>query len=471
MNAPINPYDERRIRYGGLVLVACEEAGPEYGASDDDAATAMAPETISDWTVVHAHMTRLGRARAAHERELCRWLLAAERLAVHARAGYASLAEYAERTLGLKDRQTEERLRVGHALTELPLLDRALAAGELCWSAARELTRMVTRETEAEWLAWATGRRSREIERAVAARLKGDRPGDEEDPSLLRHTLRFEVRAETMALFRDLQARVRADLGALGAGDAGRALDDDTLLYEMARRALSGPGDEGRASYQVALTTCASCGRSSVDAGGQSYPVDDDVADMMACDMQHLGNVDRVKERRDERPDEWPEEHTSNASPHMGAGNASPAPRATQTLAPAIRRLVMRRDRRRCVVAGCKNHVYLDVHHIDPKAEGGGHDPERILALCGAHHRAVHRGALRIDGSASAGFSFHHADGTPYGQPISAPAVDVANQVFSALRHMGFKETEARARIDRVRRAAGPLLALEDFLRAALHAL
>jgi hypothetical protein len=53
------------------------------------------------------------------------------RLSVHARAGYASLREYAERVLGLKPRQTEERLRVGRALAELPLLDAALASGEV----------------------------------------------------------------------------------------------------------------------------------------------------------------------------------------------------------------------------------------------------------------------------------------------------------------------------------------------------
>jgi hypothetical protein len=89
------------------------------------------PEIAAQWSSVHAALVELGRQRAAHEREVCRWLLAAERLSVHARAGYASLREYAERVLGLKPRQTEERLRVGRALAELPLLDAALASGEV----------------------------------------------------------------------------------------------------------------------------------------------------------------------------------------------------------------------------------------------------------------------------------------------------------------------------------------------------
>src|SRR5262245_43174431 len=82
-----------------------------------------APETTTHWRSVHDRLVTLGRDRAVHERELCRWLLAAERLAVHSRAGYANLREYAERTIGLSTRQTEERLRVGRSLAKLPRLD------------------------------------------------------------------------------------------------------------------------------------------------------------------------------------------------------------------------------------------------------------------------------------------------------------------------------------------------------------
>ena len=47
------------------------------------------PETGSE---VGSRLVSLGKDRAAHEREVCRWLLAAQRLGVHARVGYASLA-------------------------------------------------------------------------------------------------------------------------------------------------------------------------------------------------------------------------------------------------------------------------------------------------------------------------------------------------------------------------------------------
>ena len=224
MNAPLHFDSYAKLIGRAPSLVAREETAPGYRASRD-----ASPEAIGDWRRVHARVVELGAERAGHERELCRWLLAAERLGVHARCGYASLREYAERIVGLNGRQTEERLRVGRALAALPLLDEALARGELCWSAVRELSRVATAETEEAWHVWAKGRRSREIERAVASRRPGDVPDDRGDPTLVRHRLRFEVRAETMALFRDAQAAVRAQLGG--------EVDDDTLLYEMARRA------------------------------------------------------------------------------------------------------------------------------------------------------------------------------------------------------------------------------------------
>jgi hypothetical protein len=45
--------------------------------------------------------------------------------------GMATLFEYAERFLGLRPRQTEERLRVASVLEDLPLLDAALWEGHL----------------------------------------------------------------------------------------------------------------------------------------------------------------------------------------------------------------------------------------------------------------------------------------------------------------------------------------------------
>jgi hypothetical protein len=407
-------YDLSRHRQ--RTLRVCEEISAGYAPSED-------------WKEVDARITELGRRRAAHEHEVCLALCDAERLEVPKRVGFASLREYAERRLGLNGRQTEERLRVGHALSRLPALDEALSTGQLYWSVVRELSRIAVPETEGQWREWARGKGSRQVEKAVASRQPGDRPSDKPDPALIKHCLRFEVRAETMALFRELQAAIREELG----GD----VDDDLLLYEIARRALGGTDDGGRAPYQVAVTRCDTCELVAIAAGGESHPVDAVVEDMIACDAQLL--------------------------PHVGADNK----RATQSVPPARRRAVLRRDNA-CAVPGCRNHRHLHVHHVQPRSEGGNHDPLLLVPLCHRHHTACHAGALVISGNAERGFTFRHADGAEYGQPLNPAAVDLATQTFDALRALGFKMTQARQLIDAVQHAGAPDT-LEAFLHAALR--
>ena len=464
MNAPIliTRYQQRARAPLALALLAREEVSSYETSSQSSQSPAalpvkLEPESVTDWVRVHERIRSLGHERAGHEREVCRWLLSAERLGVHARAGYASLREYAERTLGLSGRQTEERLRVGRALAQLPETDGALASGAMPWAVVRELTRLATQETERAWLEWANGRRAREVEKAVASRRTGDVPQASANPALVKHRLRFAPlsklsRAETMALFRDLQAQVRVDLG----GEA----DDDMVLFEIARRALGGPEDEGRASYQVAVSRCDACGRTSIDAAGQSEAVDPAVAEMLECDSQLVGHVDgSVIPGSEQAP-----------SPHVGATSPIAAkPRATQTIPPAIRRQAMRRDKKRCVVPGCANHRFLDAHHLDPRCEGGGHDPERLATLCGPHHRAVHLGRLWIDGKGSGGFVVRHGGGGAYGAPLSALAVDAVAEVQKGLEGLGFKPTRARALIEAAVRAGAPTNA-ESLLLSTLRA-
>jgi hypothetical protein len=429
MNAPL-AVSVYRTHFNACLVVR-EETTSSYGSG-----IAADPEAAADWAEVHARLVGLARARAVHERDLCRWLLAAERLGAHTRAGYASLREYADRLLGLTPRQTEERLRVGRALRSLPEVDRAFAAGDLSWSGVRELTRIATPDTEQDWLAWSRNRRIGQIEAAVATRRPGDTPRDRPDTTLRKHVLRFEVSAETLALFRELQSTVRADLGT--------QVDDDALLHEIARRALGGPTDGGRASYQLAVTRCPGCEQTSIDAAGDSHVISDAAAEMIACDAQHL----------------------PQPSPQLGA---TPRPRATQSIPPAIRREVLRRHSSRCAVPGCKNHRYLDIHHCDLRSEGGTHDPERLIALCGTHHLALHRCTLCIDGTFTSGFTFRHADGTSYGGALSPAAIDTARQVVGLLVTLGYKQSEARARVDAVQRAGATPSSVDTFLRAALH--
>ena len=189
--------------------------------------------TRPDWERTHGELSRLARSRSGLDYEEGGWLLAAWRGSVHARLGYGSFREYIERLFGYGARVVQEKLRVAEAIEELLVSAEALKNGQVCWSVLRELTRVATPETEAEWLEVAAGRTVREVEQLVSGRGPGSRPGDARDASKCRHVLRFEVSAEVLASVRE----------ALGK--------DSSRCRRVARRrrgtAHDGPGGARRA--------------------------------------------------------------------------------------------------------------------------------------------------------------------------------------------------------------------------------
>ena len=223
----------------------------------------------------------------------------------------------------------------------------------------------------------------------------------------------------------------------------------------MARAALSastGDGDAdslGRANYQVVVFECDRCKRAFQPAGADRVEIDAATLETARCDAQQI-------------------ELTHGAAAHDAS--AAP-PRATQSVPPAIRRQVLLRDQKMCQVPGCRNTLALDVHHIQPRAEGGTHHAHNQIGLCTVHHRAVHRGELHVSGRAPDALVFQHADGTPYGGLVSAPRVDVCKKVFDGLCRLGFKTTEARRALDECTRDGNVPLDAKTLLRKALERL
>jgi hypothetical protein len=349
------------------------------------------------WIAAHEALSRLAKNRAALAWEEGRCLIAAQRAGVHRHLGFGSFVEYADSSFGYEPRSVQEKLRVAEALERLPELSQALKDGVFSWSAVRELTRVAVPQTEREWLKEARGLRMRDIERRVRCRKPGDRPTDPADPTRQRHSLSFDVSAETFALFREAVAKLRRDTPG--------PLDEETALMLMARQVLEGPSDAGRSSYQIALHICERCRRGFQEARGELVEVDPEIVDMACCDAQHIGRVDSVVEpgpahvgADSAQPERKAQENRSNLEPALepsasirkqpgirprGAKGSSARKRATQQIPPAVRREVRRRDGGCCVVPGCRNGTYLDQHHLQPRAEGGDHDPDKIISLCG----------------------------------------------------------------------------------------
>src|SRR3954464_12537411 len=102
---------------------------------------------------LHRTLTRIAKARAHLDLQEAEALREAQRLQLWRQFGHASLADYMVQELGYSShRVAEDRLRLANALPDLPRLSEALHKGEINFSQARELARVMTPETEQPWL-------------------------------------------------------------------------------------------------------------------------------------------------------------------------------------------------------------------------------------------------------------------------------------------------------------------------------
>ena len=118
---------------------------------------------------LEAEITTLAGHLAAGE---CRWLqLIAEydRRGGWEQWGCHSAVQWLGWHCGLDGRAAREKLRVGHALVELPLITEEFAAGRLSYSKVRALTRIATPMNEADLVMLAQHATAAQVDRIVSA--------------------------------------------------------------------------------------------------------------------------------------------------------------------------------------------------------------------------------------------------------------------------------------------------------------
>jgi len=376
---------------------------------------------------VHTKLKRIVGARGKLDAEEAAALREAQQLRIWRTYGYASLVEYMEREMGYSPRAAIERLRVAKAIEELPLIANQLSQGDLSFSAAREITRVVTPETEQEWVEASKEKNLRQVEELVSGHKPGDRPNDPPDPKLVDKFLRYKVKPETAAMERQAKKILETE--------RGQRLDDDAFVAALFRQVIDGAAttERTRAPYQVAVTICEQCKRGWQDGAGVVVEMSPPSIERALCDAQNIGSLE---------------------------GNDTP--RASQTIPPAIRRKVLRRDHGKCRVPWCRSSSNLDIHHLVPRAQGGTHEVDGLITLCEAHHLAHHEGSLVITGTAT-NLVFERNPNHAF--KIATRVVETTK----ALRGLGWKPHEAKAAALATRTHVGTAdLTLEQWIKLAL---
>ncbi len=357
----------------------------------------------------------------------------------HQQLGYHSIEQYAETRYHISPPTTRCYLATGRALQELPEINRAFGRGGLFWSQVRELVRLATPETEAEWLQWAVGRTAREIAAQARIRRKGERPTD---PARRRiHEVSFRFAARMNALQWVTWGTAREKLEA----ELGRPVSDTEMMDEAARLLLSTRPDGSVAGrmpvndshYQLVAIRDRETGTATLDVDGVPFELDED---------ENTG----PEVPRDERD--------------------VPTP-------PALRRQVLARDRFRCL--SCQGRKNLTSHHKKWRRHGGRTVLENEMTTCEDCHSLIHAGLLVVRGTIPENLRFKDRRGhdlrtlapearevveameiEPPGAPAPAPAAP------HALREPVSRETPCRSLDDFV----GQKPAVSNLKRAAARA-
>ena len=349
----------------------------------------VADQRAGDWKRLHAEITSVFRERTALKARELELLYKADETGMYRWLGYTSIFAYIEGELGLGHHTATERMRVAYELVELPGISDAFGAGELPWTSVRELTRVVTRETEGAWLDAIEGKRAPQVIEMLRGKGKGALPDDPVDPKKIRYRIVLDdVSAEVYALHE--QARI-----ALAEANGGTCTDDQLARAYVASVLEPAPAaDEApRPRHQIAVTTCRTCRAAQTVGAGIEAPISPAELERARCDAEHIGDLESDEPER-----------------------------LTSTIPAAIRRKVFVRDRFRCIVPGCRACRFLEVHHLRPRANGGTHVLSNLGVMCDGHHKQVHDGIITIRGRAPDRLVFEMPHAGDDDEPGSVPA-------------------------------------------------
>ena len=352
--------------------------------------------------------------------------------------GLRSCAHWLNWKCGIGLNAAREKLRVAHALAELPKISAAFASGQISYSKVRAMTRVATAENEEFLLMIARHGTASHVERAVRQyrRLKRCQALEAENERHERRSLSWRVDEDGSFLFYGRFAPEQGERIMKAIEAAMEEIDGEqenvsaeTSLEPSMDRPLPCPVAQRRADAMERLADAFLSGEGGRVHGGDrcTLHVHTDMETLRMdregaeSTLEHGGNVSAETSRRlgcDCGVVHWVEERGQLGSDgdasglgrrgwnpdlrgeeawRVGAGRAEPLSvgRKTRSIPPAIRRALQHRDGG-CRFPDCTAHKYVDAHHIVHWADGGETRLDNLVTLCRHHHRAVHEGGFDV---------------------------------------------------------------------------
>ncbi|MCP4766358.1 MAG: DUF222 domain-containing protein [Gammaproteobacteria bacterium] len=332
--------------------------------------------------------------------------------------GLTSCAHWLNWRCGIGMNAAREKVRVAHALKQLPLISASFATGELSFSKERAVTRIADSENERDLLDLAHYSTAAQVENLVRA-YRRVRRLEERERAMAQHASR-----ELTYYYDDdgslvIRARLPAEEGAtvlqaLNAAMDARYAEENEVASEDVT-AVTSKGENRFAQRRAdALSTLAETtlrhGPTPLSASECYQVVVHVTAETLAadgdgrCELENgqglaLDTVRRI---------------TCDGSllriTEDDAGNPLDIGRKTRAVPPAMQRALRSRDGG-CRFPGCTHDSFVDAHHIRHWADGGGTSIDNLVLVCRHHHRLVHEGGFGIERTTDGQIRFSRPDG------------------------------------------------------------
>ena len=339
--------------------------------------------------------------------------------------GFRSCAEWLSWRVGLEPGAARERVRVAHALANLPLLSGALARGELSYSKVRALTRVATPETEVRLLTVGRAGTVAHVERIVRGWRRVDRLAEAREAGVQNRNRAFHTHYDDDGML-VIHGRLAPEVGALLRQALHAACD--TLFREQGGNTSESDAQRRADALARIVETALHHGMDS-GTSGERYQV-----------VIHVDGGQSVLEDGPRVSAETSERLTCDATRtwmrHDQSGTPVEVGSRTRAISPALRRALESRDH------GCRfpgsGVRYGQAHHIRHWARGGPTVLANLVTLCRRHHRAVHEEGYQISREADGTLRFYEPDGTPLLQV--PPVVLLDENPVAAIRVLNDQE-------------------------------
>ncbi len=361
-----------------------------------------AESTASDADQLGAQITELCSYIYAAESRLLTLIREFDEKEYWAGQGLCSCAHWLNFKCGIGMNAAREKVRVAHALADLPTIREGFANGKLSYSKVRAMTRIADASNEDYLLMIAEHGTAHHVEKLVSKYRTAKRLQDAEianEQYIKREVTHFYDHDGCLVI----KARLPAEQGALIVKALEMAMDKDfadvhpkgtspaetseerepiaarraDALADIAETYMNNNESSGSTAdrYQVIVHVAA---ESHLEDGPGVSAV---TSRRIACDS----SIVTIKEDKTGEP--------------LSIG------RRSRTIPPPMRRALRVRDKG-CRFPGCTNTRFVDGHHIQHWADGGETSLDNLVMLCRHHHHLVHEGGFTCEKSLDGEISF-----------------------------------------------------------------